>query len=191
MNDFIQIIKLAPLSVLTYPLYVALKVFFTLLSYALSPLLAAYSVVAGVTKLPGFLQYFSTLDDDLDGGQHQHADLYPAGATGLKLWWQRTRWICRNPAAGWNAVVLGFDTAGHTVVWESAPNPTSIDFGKGGKVYANVMQSANGTRYFTYRRNWSLGSTKYLKQWFGWNYMAYDGKHLPVNFMPISIKAVQ
>jgi hypothetical protein len=92
---------------LQYAIYFPFNLLFVLLSYILSPILAALSFVFGA-KLPVPLQWFGTIDDDLDGGFHQHIEGYDSGAKGFSLWWQRTCWVCRNPAHGWQSIVLGF-----------------------------------------------------------------------------------
>jgi hypothetical protein len=139
-------------AVLRYLLLLPANLFFVLLAYALSPLLALISMATGPV-LPGILQWFSTLDDTLDGGQHQHPEIYPP-ATGFKLWWQRVRWICRNPSHGWQSRLLGFPTAGHEVLSEGA--------------HFTKMRDAKGRIYFSVR----FYSPKI---WFGWNVRAYDG----------------
>lgn len=146
----------------------------TLICYIISPILAAWSVLADIDVLPYPFSLFHTHDNTLDGGQKQG---YEIGVTGWKLWWQRTRWICRNPIYGFNAYVFGFNHEGYSVLEENVPLSTQ-DFGKGGAIYSNVMQAANGKQYFTYRRNYKLPFGYYIKQWIGWNYVAYGGiKH--------------
>lgn len=139
-------------AVIRYLALLPANLLFVLLAFALSPILALISMATGPV-LPGFLQWFSTLDDTLDGGQHQHPDIYPP-ATGIKLWWQRTRWICRNPSHGWQAKVLGFPTVGHVVVSDGDR--------------WTVMKDAKGRTYFSFR-------VYSPKIWLGWNKKAYDG----------------
>lgn len=50
-----------------YLVYLPANLFFVALAYLLSLVLAAISLVTG-PRLPGALQWFSTLDADLDGG---------------------------------------------------------------------------------------------------------------------------
>lgn len=90
-----------------YVIYLPINILLVIASYILSPILAAISFLSG-PKLPGFLQWFSTIDADLDGGISQRIEGYAADAKNFKLWWQRTCWICRNPAHGWQSIVLGF-----------------------------------------------------------------------------------
>jgi hypothetical protein len=190
MSNILQIIKLSPFQIMKYPIYVIGKIIFTLLAWILSPFLAAYSVIKNVNVLPGYWQYFSTTDDDLDGGQHQQPEIYPSGVTGFKLWWQRTCWICRNPSGGFDGLLFGFKTDGYKVIWENQP-VASIGWTTGGCLYANVMEDAKGNRFFTYRANISIGSKRYLKIWFGWNYMAYDKVYHQVEFQPGSLKTIK
>lgn len=139
-------------AVLRYLVYWPFNILFVALAYILSPLLAAASVIAGVTTLPGPLQWFSTLDDTLDGGQHQHAEIYPPGVKRFALWWQRTCWICRNPAHGFQSRLLGVPAIGTTIVSQGT--------------HLTVMGYGNRI-YFSFR----LYSPKV---WIGWNPTAYD-----------------
>lgn len=100
-----------------YILFAIISTVFVLLAWLLSPALAALSLLTG-PKLPLGLQWFGTVDADLDGGQHQHADKYPSGVTGWRLWWQRTTWICRNPAQGFQTYLLGYDARGYFLVFD-------------------------------------------------------------------------
>lgn len=144
----------------------------TIICYIISPLLAAWSVLANIDVLPWPFSLFHTHDNTLDGGQKQG---YEIGVTGWKLWWQRTRWICRNPIYGFNAYIFGFDHDGYRVLRESGAVP---DFSKPSAYYSNVMEDAGGRRYFTYRRNIPLFGGRFIKVWVGWNYVAYGGiKH--------------
>lgn len=140
-------------ALIRYVVFLPYNLVFVALSFMLSPLLAALSMITGPV-LPGVLRWFSTMDDTLDGGQHQHPEIYAIGATGFKLWWQRTSWICRNPSHGWQARVLGFPTAGHVVVSEGP--------------HLTIMKDARGRTYFSVR-------FYSPKVWLGWNPKAYDG----------------
>lgn len=164
-----KILKYSPFLLIKYPMMAIIAIIFTLLSWILSPILALYSVIFNVKILPGFLQYFSTLDDDLDGGQHQQPDSYPSGVTGFKLWWQRTCWICRNPSQGWAGRVLGFSDEGFKIISETDGIET-MQWSSGGDEYFNIMEDANGKRYFTFRKNWKLSKKYYIKTWIGWGY---------------------
>lgn len=167
-----------------YALFLPAHLFFVLLSYVLSPFLAFWSVLAGISTLPGVFQWFSTMDDTLDGGQHQHPDKYPP-ASGLKLWWQRTCWICRNPAQGFDGHLLGFADAGSVVTQryrtENAPYFTE----------KTEMRSEQGRYYFSYRSDRPLYGNYYLKVWFGWNTAAKDGKFHTIEFQPFMVKRLQ
>jgi hypothetical protein len=140
----------------------------TLVCWGVSPLLAAWSVLAKIDVLPYPFSLFHTHDNTLDGGQKQG---YRIGAKGLELWWQRTRWICRNPCYGLNAYPLGFNHEGYSVLSETEMG----DFSKRDASYFNLMKSFDGKKYFSYRRNIPLWRDWYLKVWLGWNYVAYGG----------------
>lgn len=161
--------------VLRYLAYLPVNLVFVALAYLLSPLLALLSMATGPV-LPGSLQWFSTTDDTLDGGQHQHPDIYPP-ATGFKLWWQRTCWICRNPAHGWQSNLLGFPADGTVVLSDRQKGPSRTV----------VMQTAKGKKFFSWRRDAKLGPFT-LKTWFGWNPRAYDGRNHHYEFQPFGLK---
>jgi hypothetical protein len=156
------------MAIIRYVLYWPFNILFVLSAFLLSPFLAALSMLQGRPTLPGFLQWWSTVDDTLDGGQHQHPEIYTVGATGFSLWWQRTCWICRNPAHGWGTRLLGFPTSGMTIV-----SGTGYDGW-------TIMRAANGSTYFSYRWDGSR------KLWIGWNPKAYDGVYHQYEFQPFT-----
>lgn len=172
-------------AVLRYLLLLPANLVFVALAYLLSPLLALISMATGPV-LPGFLQWFSTTDDTLDGGQHQHPEIYPP-ATGFKLWWQRTCWICRNPAHGWQARVMGFPTEGHSVIFTRMKTGGIQSDGRTFTI-KTIMKSASGKTYFSYRSEKKLFGSRYLKVWIGWNPTAYDGVSHQYEFQPLGIK---
>ncbi len=151
-----------------YVIYLPVNLLVVLLAYLLSPLLAAISLLTG-PRLPGVLQWWSTLDADLDGGVSQGVKGYKAGLSGWQLWWQRVCWICRNPAHGWQSELLGMPAAGATVLEERvADNP---------KRQWYMMKTAAGVRFFCWKRDQPIGGGFYLKLWFGWVNKAYDGRN--------------
>ena len=85
---------------LLYPILTVLQVVLIAIAWLLAPFLSLYSVIKSVDVLPGRWQWFSTVDDTLDGGIHQQE--YPdySRRNGFIIWWYRTRWIWRNPAQG-------------------------------------------------------------------------------------------
>ncbi|MBY3500195.1 DUF7338 family protein [Rhizobium laguerreae] len=155
-------------AILRYLAYLPANLAFVLLAYLLSPLLAALSLLAG-RRLPGILQWFSTLDADLDGGIRQRVKGYKPGLTGWDLWWQRTCWICRNPAHGWQSELLGMPAAGSIIVRQViSETPKSQWY---------VMETASGVRFFCFKRDQPLFGGFYLKLWFGWVNKPYDGRN--------------
>ncbi len=141
------------------------------LSYLLSPLLAALSLVTG-SKLPGFLQWFSTTDADLDGGVLQNVAGYKVGLKGWRLWWQRTCWICRNPAHGWQAEVLGMSTAGLVV----------LDNESEGKNHLFLFRNAKRQTFFCIKRDVPIAGSFYIKLYLGWYDVARDGRNHQYEF---------
>ncbi|MBY3247429.1 DUF7338 family protein [Rhizobium laguerreae] len=154
--------------ILRYVTFFPANLLFVLAAFLLSPLLAAASLLMG-PKLPGFLQWFSTLDADLDGGVAQRVKGYRAGLTGWRLWWQRTCWICRNPAHGWQSELLGMPAAGSTIVSQVLSETPKNQW--------YVMETAKGVRFFCWKRDQPLFGGFYLKLWFGWVNKSYDGRN--------------
>jgi hypothetical protein len=155
-------------SILRYLTFFPANLVFVLLAYLLSPLLAALSLATG-PNLPGFLQWFSTTDADLDGGIVQNVAGYEAGLKGWRLWWQRTCWICRNPAHGWQSELLGMPAAGSIIVRKAISETPKNQW--------YVMETAKGVRFFCWKRDQPLFGGLYLKLWFGWVNKSYDGRN--------------
>lgn len=155
-------------AVLRYLAYLPANLAFVFLAFLLSPLLAAVSLHAG-PRLPGILQWFSTLDADLDAAISQRVNGYKPGLTGCALWWQRTCWICRNPAHGWQSELLGMPAAG-SIIFRQVISETP-------KNQWYVMETAKGVRFFCFKRDQPLFGGFYLKIWLGWVNKAYDGRN--------------
>ncbi|MCH4546829.1 hypothetical protein MK632_13700 [Rhizobium changzhiense] len=155
-------------AVLRYLAYLPANLAFVLLAYILAPLLAAISLVTG-SRLPGVLQWFSTLDADLDGGISQRVKGYRPDLTGWGLWWQRTCWICRNPAHGWQSELLGMPAAGSIIVRQVISETPKNQW--------YVMETARGVPFFCFKRDQPLFGGFYLKLWFGWVNKPYDGRN--------------
>ncbi|MBB3313628.1 hypothetical protein FHT78_005422 [Rhizobium sp. BK196] len=142
-----------------------------LLAFVLSPLLAALSLLTG-PKLPGFLQWFSTTDADLDGGIAQNVAGYKDGLKGWRLWWQRTCWICRNPAHGWQAEVLGMSTDGLVTL------QMSVEKGRQWFLFKNSRRQ----KFFCIKRDVPLFGSFYIKLYLGWYDVARDGRNHQYEF---------
>lgn len=140
-----------------------------LLAYLLAPFLAALSMILRTSILPYPLNLFHTHDDDLDGGQHQLG--WPQ-VSGIKLWWQRTHWIWRNPAYGFDAYWFGFpDSPDARVVSDvtkgSFPSKPESRF---------VEIEAGGKTYFSWRYKYPWNDSRHAYIWLGWTFRAY-GTH--------------
>lgn len=147
---------------LRFLLFMPFHFLMIVLTYLLALPLGFLSVILGVSVLPGFLKWFHTHDDDLDGGQHQHD--WPE-EKGVSLAIQRARWMWRNPAYGFRATVLGITTWDAKVdIREQKGNP-----GDKGFVQKVTITSGEGKKYFSYRTNWF---------WFGWRYPQSGGYHI-------------
>jgi len=157
---FLQVFRLAPVSVAVYPFLVPIAWLMTLASYVLSPIIAGISMATGKNVVPS-LGWLYTHDASLDGGIEQSKDGYDSAATGWKLWWQRICWICRNPAYGFVAGPLGFSSEGSTLILESGKPYPPVS-------YWTVNQLKSGRRIFGYRSG---------SRWCGWKYTPIAGRH--------------
>ena len=162
------------------------------LAFLLSPALAGASVLFGVKTLPGFLQWFSTVDDTLDGGQRQHPDKYPAGVSGVRLWWQRTCWICRNPAQGFQAMLFGYPS--HDV-WETGPavikgTPGGAPWKQWRRYRYYSSTHLRDADLFSYQRHIPLRDGWYWKLWLGWAIKDAAGR-ASLKVVPISFGRVK
>lgn len=82
------------------------QLLFTLISYPLAPIVAAFTQSNGY--LPNCLAWFQTFDAPLDAGWRDgYFGTYTTPPTGLKLYWLRVRWLWRNPAYGFCYWPLG------------------------------------------------------------------------------------
>jgi hypothetical protein len=159
---FWTVAKLAPMSVAIYPFAALMSWLMKLVAWFMSPVIATVSMITGKNEVGGWLAYLYTHDASLDGGVEAGLPGYEASATGFRLWWQRVRWVCRNPAYRFNAYVLGFAAEGSVLIFEAGDQWPNFR-------YWTVMRSAGGWHFFGYRGK--------NDRWFGWNYMAYAGRH--------------
>lgn len=162
---FWTVFKKAWLSMLVFPILFVLAWVMTLLSFIVSPVLSAYSVLTKNKTPGGVWAWFYTHDNTLDGGFDEGIDGYkdPQTISKVKLWVQRMKWICRNPAYGFKAKVLGFKhTDKVSIVFEHGIPYPEVDG------YWYVVQSDGGGKFFGYRGP---------KVWVGWNYLNYGGYH--------------
>ena len=159
----LKVFKLASLSFLIFPFCALLSWLMKGVACLLSPLIATISMITGKNEVGGILSYFYTHDATLDGGAEGGHDGYDINAKGFKLWWQRIKWICRNPAYKFNAYVLGVDAQTSKIIFAEGLNDWP-NFN-----YWTVIETKGGWRLFGYR------GTKDI--WFGWNYIPYGGRH--------------
>lgn len=155
--------------------FAILVIFLTLLAWILSPFLALYSVKKNVSKLPGIWQWFSTADDDLDGGIHQGE--YPDYSEWAPwvVWIYRTRWICRNPAQGFSYYLFGARhlTEEHpTFVYDHQDIKDGVTSG----YYCHNMGRLFGCpiRYFSFRGKWWFCKYVGIRYNFGWKLTRHD-----------------
>jgi len=157
---FWKVFRLAPLSVAVYPFFALQAWVATIIAWALSPLIAGISMATGKNEVRIFSLLY-THDASLDGGIEQGKDGYDPNANGFKLWWQRACWICRNPAYGFCAYIVGYPAEGSVIIFESgSPYPPVSHW--------TVIELKHGRRIFGYRNK---------SRWFGWKHAAIAGRH--------------
>lgn len=98
---------------------------FTLVSFPLAPLVAAFADSDG--NLPRALRWFQTFDASLDAGWKDGYFTHTGTPTGVALWWLRVRWLWRNPGYGFGYYPVGiaFDPAAWRVVHFSTDGTSS------------------------------------------------------------------
>lgn len=95
------------------PFFTIASFLFSVLTYLLAPILVLFADTNG--NLPSYLRYFQTFDATLDAGWRD------GFWEPTNLWWDRTRWLWRNPGYTFDYQVLGiawFDSEWE-VVFES------------------------------------------------------------------------
>lgn len=137
---------------LLYPIFAILSFLTNLLAWLLCLPIAALSVWLKRDTAPWPLSLLHTVDDTLDGGQHQLG--WPV-VSGWRLIWQRSLWIVRNPAGGFDNL-LGLPRGPLT---EVVAIKLVAAVGEPGFKQIHVLKY-NGHSYFSYRTN---------KLWLGWN----------------------
>ena len=81
---------------------------FLILAVLVTPILPLFASKEG--WLPRWLWWFQTPDEPLDGDngfKTEHA-WFKGEQTGLKQYWNRCHWLWRNPAYGWDWIVLAY-----------------------------------------------------------------------------------
>ena len=145
--------------------YIALAIvslLFNIFVYITSPLWALIAALFNINKLPGILSWVHTQDNDIYG----QPDMPPAPTNFKERFKTAVWWLCRNPGYGFDSRVLGFkssDITSQVLVKEFG----SFNSGKTAVRYDTI--SVKGKKYFSYRRDQSLGRGRYIKMWFGWH----------------------
>jgi hypothetical protein len=142
---------------MTYAFLTLVNLLFTALAMVLAPIVALFCKNDGY--LPNWLAWFQTFDAPLDAGTR---DGYPGFDPSGSRWWNRTKWLWRNPAYGFAYWPLGqtFDPAEWIVTkFESGANYTNFHARtRDGRLWCVSYNGAFG--------QWKLG-------WKAWNY--FDG----------------
>ena len=127
---------------------------------------AGWAAIVNQTTLPGPFSLLHTHDTDIYGSGFTNE---PAPKTITGRWLRAMWWMCRNPAYGFDAFVLGFPAKADAPKWAE-----EIGFG-----FFRFV-SADGRRLWSYRRNIPLTGSRYCKVWFGWKPNAPTGQHMIV-----------
>lgn len=101
-------------AMLLYLLLVPASLIMSLLNYPLAPLVVLFADDYG--WLPGWLSWFQTPDNSLDGDkgwqtEHRWFKGHPLVDKGWRRWVNRFRWLWRNSMHGFEQEVLGFTPA--------------------------------------------------------------------------------
>lgn len=138
---------------------------FTLVSFPLAPLVAAFANKDG--NLPRALRWFQTFDASLDAGWRDGYFVFAGRTssatvpTGFELYWLRVRWLWRNPGYGFGYYVAGiaFDPAAWRVVHYSTDGTSSTFIATNGRQF-NI---ALGRSHLSLKIGWKA-----------WNYFNRD-----------------
>lgn len=162
-----------------YPQLAAIALPLRALAWLLAPFLSLYSVINHVNTLPGRWQWWSTVDETLDGGidQFEYPDYSQRGP--FIVWLYRTRWICRNPAQGFMYHLFS--------VPDSTENPPHIvyDYGDSdvnginSRVY-RVASDSLGRQYFSLKGKWWPVKWLGLRYNLGWKLYQAQGYRMLV-----------
>lgn len=157
--------KYAPAAYIKWLIFSPLATAIYILTYLLSPILAAVSVIFNWPVLPWPFNLFHTNDADLDGGQYQLG--WPV-TTGWRLWWYRMLWIQRNPAYGFDTVLFGFP-------YKTVTKTTHIGIGAWDSGSDNfelvVIENERGQKMFSIRwQKYYLFNKMFIRIWIGWNH---------------------
>lgn len=89
---------------MSYVFLTILNVLFTAVAFVFAPVIALFCKPDGY--LPNWLAWFQTFDAPLDAGVR---DGYPGFDPSDSRWWNRTKWLWRNPAYGFCYWPLGIE----------------------------------------------------------------------------------
>jgi hypothetical protein len=160
---------------LRYALYAPLSLFFNIFVILTSPFWAGLVAVTRAAHLPYPLSMLYTDDDDIYGSGMTKDPVPPT------VWKRFTRamwWLCRNPGFGFAKDLLGRPTQA-TIMMIDRTSPQVWDSGEY-CIEHFVAITADGRRWFNYRRDIPLPMSKYCKIWFGWQ----DDGRLKIMFNP-------
>jgi hypothetical protein len=164
---------------LRYVIYAALSFTLNILIYLTAWLVAIIPAVVKAKRLPEWLDFLQTHDDDIYGSITTGEPI-PSSVWGR--WKRITWWLMRNPGYGFDAYVLGI-RAGRVerVTWVGEKADGGI---------RDTLLLTNGVKRWGYRRDlfYSRGGKRYIKMWFGWSYKAQRGYHmLKFDFNPFKV----
>lgn len=143
------------------------------LIFATAWLIAIIPAIAKMSRLPGWLQYISTHDDDLYGSITTGE---PIPATVFGRWKRIAWWLMRNPAYGIAAYVLGVPEDRVDSVTHSGYKAAGIH---------DTLHLKDGSTRWGYRRDLSYSKSRYIKMWFGWHWRPQKGAYmLKIEFNP-------
>jgi len=135
-----------------------------------SPIWALWAAVFNLDSLPGPFAWVHTHDETIYGN-HVYGEKPKKVIDRFK---RAVKWLCRNPGYTFDAKVLGF--SGEDLKFLKTETKGTFDIG--GNAYRYDVMEAGGKKYFSYRRDIKIGKHRYIKLWFGWQYVTQAGWHI-------------
>lgn len=147
-----------------------LSLLFKVIVWITSPIWAFIAAAFNLDKLPGFLSWVHTHDDDIYGSKTTKD---PRPERFLKRFKVAVWWLLRNPGYGFAAYVLGFKH-------EDIQLYPTIE----GRYTKYDLITKGDKKYFSYRVHIPYGN-RHVKAWFGWHPKKQAGYHmLKIDFNP-------
>lgn len=167
-----------------YILFAIVQLLIDVVSFPLAPLVALFADKDG--NLPKWLSLFQTYDNTLDGddGYKQEHRFFPDNANAFQVWANRTGWLWRNPAYGFD-MLLGADVQVGDNLFINGNRLTSDNPYLAGSCLW-VLKRNGKTIAFQYYYVGNFTTTKCLRLNAGWKlWNAEPAKAVPLEYTQI------